>query len=309
MLLSLAPLGFFWNSCCCGGDPEYWVSCGINSAGSGISTHAGYIPNGDSWTIQDDVPSPARSQVAGGSISALAHVTGGFTTGGVSDNDQFDTAGASWSSKTSLLAARYQHSGSAYDGGVYVTAGRLTGGTLTRNHEAYDVSGDSWSTLDVTPSPARAMATIAEALGFLYLMGGLNSLGSALLDNDEYDFPGDSWSSVANLPSPARWGIYGGCSILDLVYLQGGDGTGVFTDLDRYDPSGDSWTSLTSGRSHVWHVIKETGGLLYATAGGTNTGLANIITNHDSYDPDTDSWDTLQPIGTGTFHSAVNSLG
>ncbi len=211
----------------------------------------------DSWTSRTDLPSPGRNGAIGSVISEIGYVYGGQDSvtpfALLVDNDAYDNAGNSWTSKTNLPSpSRTTAGGAAVSSKAYSFGG--TGGAPSLpllDTDEYDPVGNSWAAKTDIPSPARYTLprTPVRISAKAYIIAG-QSLTLKLRDNDEYD--PDTWTSKTDCPTPARGNTACGISKDETAgYLCGGiDGSSnILKDNDEYVP--DTWASKTDMTTEV----------------------------------------------------------
>lgn len=167
-----------------------------------------YTVSSDAWATKTDSPTPARQNARGYEISAKGYVVCGLgTITQLKDNDQYDPAGDSWTSKadvdTSGIDERSRHAAFAIDGKGYITHGQSAGVRLNEVAE-YDTGSDSWTAYS-SSTTAREWCYGASLGGTSpgYTTGGIAAGGTTSLKHDE--FTPTSWTARTDTPTPARY--------------------------------------------------------------------------------------------------------
>jgi hypothetical protein len=224
---------------------------------------------------------------------------------GKKDNDGYNAAGNSWTSKTDLAKFTFHHAVASILGDIYVFAGGT--GNTTKDCIQYDVSGDAYTAKTDMPDPARhylAASTISDK-GYAYC--GTTS-AAATQDCDEYDVSGNSWASKTDAPTPARY-IHTAETLSDKGYMFCGYGSTHLSDCDEYDASGNSWANKTSApapaRGYLESFDLSDKGYIF---GGWN--FSTRYADCDEYDPSGDAWATKTNFSGNTMYSMAGvSIG
>jgi N-acetylneuraminic acid mutarotase len=173
----------------------------------------------------------------------------GYASSGVNYIYAYDAVFDSWNTSLNPMpTARSWISGAYWNGKIYVIGGWNTSGVAIDNNEAYDVNGDSWSTLAPIPQARYAHGTVAHD-GNIYVIGGTDG-ATGFTTVYRYDINGNSWSTATSLPQ--AWDM-GGCTIWDnVIYLCGGynrNDTLTYSHLysgtiDAGNPDNITWDQL-----------------------------------------------------------------
>lgn len=250
------------------------------------SQHYEYDPAGDSWASKTAAP-VSRQYTASGVYNSRLYFFGGGGASGYYYTASTDT----WSSVLASMPGgdRQQFAG-AFIGSTFYAAGGYNGSFLTRL-EAYDASGDSWST-KTSMGTARVDPVVISDGTYLYVCGGQGT-GSHLTTVERYDVGGDSWSTLASMANTHSAGS--GCYHDGKLYVAGGSdaGSGNGTQyFDVYDITSDTWTDLTStdalptqGRRHSAFGV--TGDAFYVASG---FGTGSDTDAHHRYVFPTGGW-------------------
>lgn len=159
-------------------------------------------------------------------------------------DDEVDLVDNTWTQLASTTASVEEGGALVYaeDAGTpYIYALR---GDDTTAFWQYDISADTWSTMDTTPASVRYGATLTwDGSDTIYAFRGGSGTSSAVCCDDfwSYDISGDNWSTGVADPSE---NVHEGASLAYVsgdIYATRGDNTIEFW---RYNVSGDSWTAL-----------------------------------------------------------------
>lgn len=210
-----------------------------------------------------------------------------------------------WTTKTALPEARYQHGGASIgtDKG-YISGGAISGGG-NDHHKEYSQSGDSWTAKTSMPA---SMATLPGSTSIgsdkLYVTGAMNNIS-----NYEYSQSSNSWSTRTG---SSNWST-GGSGVGDVLCTIGSDKMygRKGSAHEEYSQSGDSWASKAlppNSRSHPGGFTLDSD-KYYAVAG--RTGGTNYADNYE-YSQSGNSWATKTSKGEATTApggAAVNGKG
>ena len=146
----------------------------------------------DTWTPLQDLPE-ALDHGYGAAVGGVFFVFGGRAGGiaGVNDTTYiFDPNVGSWDTGAVMPTGRGGIAGAVHGGNVHIIGGEgnpNVGSGVYPDHEVYDVSADSWTTLGPMPDPRHGLgaATIGDRI---YLPGGGDAQGFAITNRfDAYD--------------------------------------------------------------------------------------------------------------------------
>lgn len=231
-----------------------------------------------------------------------ANKTWAFTTG---------TATDTWTSKTSMPAARWGAGGGVVNGKLYVAGGQNSGGSLD-TLVVYDPVTDNWNTK--TPMPTvRSSVGGAVINGKLYVVGGNSAANQKLATLEVYDPAANTWTTKAAMPT-ARSGP-GVVAINGLLYVAGGCMgwcAPVTNALEVYDPANDAWTtkaSIPTGRGNADVVAANN--LFYVMGGccGWTASESDLMSKTiEFYNPATNIWTSgaSHAVGTGDLAGVIN---
>ena len=207
----------------------------------------------------------------------------------------------SWSSKSSLPAARNEVAGVAFNGKFYVL-----GGSFAREkydvavNEEYDPATDRWRSRAPMPTGLNHLGA-AVLDGKIYVAGGFTGNQHRGVDDSvfAYDIAADTWQRLPPLSS--RRGSVGLAAVGGKVHAVGGrvNQTDPVATHQVYDPATGKWSEaapLPKARDHLAAMVA-VDGKLHAIGGRfganeDNTGL------HDVYDPVTNTWTSAPPLPT-----------
>lgn len=201
----------------------------------------------------------------------------------------------SWSTKTSLPAARAGAGCAVVNDSIYVIGGRDTAGNRYTSNYVYDPVSDSWITKS-DMSVARAHICCAAVNGKIYAIGGWvggspGSTGAV----EEYDPVTDTWQTMTPMPTP-RYTFC--CAVVqDKIYVIGGMNMSgnIFATIEEYDPSADTaggtpWQTMTNmPTARMGPGCAVVNDSIYVFGGSTYIGGGETTINQ-CYDPYTDTW-------------------
>ena len=254
----------------------------------------------NAWSALPALPT-AVSRSAAAAVGDRLYVIGGESAGGtLQGRVQVYEPGSGWSQGAVMPTPLTNACAAEIDGVIYVLGSTAVAGTDLL--QAYDIAGDSWSTLTGDPMPAPQIAAVCGAHGgLLYVFGGTNALGSV--------FANSAWSFDPQQPEGARWTVldpapvaaaFGGVASFDDRLIWAGMRNAV-TDLATvvaYVP-GSGWVTypaLTTARggAGVWRR-----GTRLLVGGG---GWTSFLTSVESYDTAlglAGSWSAGPPLVQG----------
>jgi N-acetylneuraminic acid mutarotase len=235
------------------------------------------------WTSGADM-SAARGHCGAAEVNGKIYVMGGYLSGSVATNEEYDVALDSWATLTPLPAVRHRPGVAATGGLVYVVGGR-DDSTARAEIYSYDPSSDSWdTTLNSMPGILTDMA--CEASGnYVYAIGGWNDVtyqNSTLI----YNISTDSWSTGAAMPTARRYMT--SCMLGTKIYVIGGNNGGYLNLTEVYDTATNTWET----RAPVPYAAHGQGccaidGKVYVFGGYSGARRDWVF----CYDPVTNTWD------------------
>ena len=270
-----------------------------------------YDPALNGWTDLSDAaegnPPAARYQHGFTSAGGLLYVFGGLdkSYARLSDLHSFDPAALVWRDLSSSAqgnppAARFGHGFASAGGKLYVHGG-FSGNTLSDLH-SFDPVAMVWVDLSEvvlgTAPTARYQHGYTSAGGKLYVHAG-NGAG-LLSDLHSFDPVAMVWtdlSDAAQGTAPTPRCAHGFTSAGAELYVHGGFGGDVLSDLHSFDPAARAWTDLsgavngTPPAARFGHGFTSTGGNLYVHGGSSNSN--NPLSDLHSLDPVAMAWAAL----------------
>lgn len=219
-----------------------------------------------------------------------------------------------WSQARPMLTHRSEHGAAVLGGKIYVVGGfagpdrNFTG--VSREVEVYDPAADAWTRVAPIPD-ALHHAGVAASDSLLYVTGGYLTTEdprapSAWIEVNTtwvYDPRADRWSRAADMPRPRA--AHASVFLNGKLYVIGGLGAAVSTDLHVYDPATNTWDTSLPPMSQVREHLAAVGldGKLYVIGGryGRNFTLLEV------FDPAANAWDRLEsmPVGRSGFAAAA----
>ncbi len=190
---------------------------------------------------------------------------------------------------------------------AYCGSGLTPWWSAERDFYAYDMSNDTWSSIDSLPiGQGRQYATAFSDGVNGFVFGGYNG-SSFLNDLLMYDPILDQWSTMTSLPGAGRSGS--ACFVLgDTAYIIGGK-TAVDFAIDEvwaYDMSANSWSQKSA---LPFGTRWRSSATAHDTYGYLAHGRDSTDFFHNSfhrYDPVNDSWASLSPFpGLGRSHASM----
>ena len=253
------------------------------------------------------------------------------TSSTISGNLGFVSGGTNWSnyavsnivdiidlttlelSAAALQQARAYHASIAYDGKVYIAGGAtalnsLGPITVTGSVEIYDVSNESWTTMEL--SEPRSQLAVAELSGKLYFAGGWNDAGEPSDVIDIYDVANDSWMKE-KLSIPRIGPAVG--SLNGKIYFAGGSNEADihYDIIDIYDEATNEWSTSNLSTKRTGIEVVTACDKIYFVGGGTadlSTGwITDGFNTVDVYDDITKEWSTNNLIAQ-KYGAAVASI-
>jgi hypothetical protein len=101
-----------------------------------------------------------------------------------------------------------------------------------------------WKKLAPLPTPRTEIA-VAEASGFIYVVGGFEADGSVSRRVEVYDPREDTWSEAPPLPQPRHHATAYGGAYLIVAGGYIGQSKKPTASVLRYDPGNEAWTELS----------------------------------------------------------------
>ena len=254
-----------------------------------------------SWATRSPLPSARRGPAVAVANGLL------YSIGGRNSSDlalkgvlAYNPASNSWSTKTSLPAARESGDGATTIGStIYLAGGYDANRTLTRTLYAYNTTSNTWSTRANLPI-ASACGGSAAISGKLYVFTGckLSSTGAQVAAGSlhRYDPSTNTWTTLRSAPSvhsqPAVAAMGG------KLYVVGGNNASSVAvgRLDVYDPATNLWSTLPgmpTARTAATAAVAR--GELHIIGGRNGDTYLKTV---EAYDPIADSWTIRAPMPT-----------
>ncbi len=215
-----------------------------------------YDSVGDSWThgglSAPDAVVP-RSEMGGGTAFGKHYAVGG-RTGPTAAVEEFDPAGPTWTTMTSLPFPRGGLGCASFGNKIYSIGGRggatFGGGPIYGDNDVFDPTagvGGTWSPLAPLPIPVSDNYASVGYLGKIYVFGGVDSLGAVITKTQIYDIASNTWSAGTDMPTPrgdAMAGVLCPQSPDARIAVFGGyNGFTNLTVTELYDPASDTWAA------------------------------------------------------------------
>ena len=203
----------------------------------------------DSWSLTTAMGTP-RARVSGLVYNDKAYIVGGMTASSTPSAvvEYFDFSDETWTSITSLTAARIWPAVGQHDGILYVVGGDNSG--MTNTVYSYDMSGGdagSWTTESTAPY-SNGYAAYAQRGSKLYIIGGNSPAVDTVY---AFDMSDQTWDTLATKPTPTAY--VPGLLIDDhIIYTIGGYAGGVITQIEYYDINEDAWYVADTQLAAAW---------------------------------------------------------
>jgi len=243
-----------------------------------------YDPATDSWSSRNPAGT-ARVCPSAVVVNEKIYIFGGFMEGGapIGTVEEYTPATDSWVTKTPMPTALAFTTAAAVGTKIYLFGGDLAGQccSVTNAVSEYDTAANSWRAMD--PMPIYSRSRSAAALnGKVYLFGGVLPYTTETDVFDPSAATGSQWKTKTPRPTACE----GSPTIVynNLIFLFACWNTPVATaPFDVYVPENDTWVSgppVPRGASAYDAGLIN--GMIYVTAGGTNT---EIYTDTYQLDP------------------------
>lgn len=305
----------------------------VNLAWTDVSTdEAGYrverrLAGGNAWTRLADLPANQAWYADAAAAAATAYVyrvtalgTGGTASAASAAERSVTTlAGApfQWSGTTANPLARYEASGVALNGRVYVFGGYVnTAIQATARVDAFDPARNAWRRMRDMPEVVTHAGHVADG-PHAYIIGGFigdhPGLGSTSVWR--YDSRDDTYTRMPSLPAPRGAGaaaivqrelhFFGGLDRSQFVTVNHAD----HWVLDLTHPA-LGWkrrAALPNARNHLAAV--ELGGKIYAIGGQDLWNeVSGARSNVDVFDYLTNTWSPAAPLPTPRSHVSSSTF-
>ncbi len=152
------------------------------------------------------LPSVTRLRGAAGLlvIGGVQLVRG--TPTAVAQPELYDIAGDAWVPGVAVTPPRQRDTATLISGRsgepLIVTAGGITGGTVTNTVDRYDVENDAWGALAPMATARRDHAAVALPDGRILVAGGVGAAGVPLGTTEIYDPVANTWKPGPPLATP-----------------------------------------------------------------------------------------------------------
>ena len=265
----------------------------INNAG-GLFTYTDkieqYDPDADVWSVAGTLPQPMAG-MAVVDLSGAAYIIGGVTDGlGNATSKVYryfpETGTFDADTIASLPAPRAFLSACSAGRKIYAIGGATEFlGAVHNEVYVYDPNLNSWSTLQIGLTTARAAHTAVVVENKIYVIGGTTVWSNSLNSVEVYDFVASAWIGGGEPLSQAR-AAHGSAVLSDIIYALGGieSLTSAEMSVEAYGPEipgGDSWevfTNLAFNRRAFGCVAWPTDTLSYIYIMGGNSG-SDVLAN------------------------------
>ena len=276
-----------------------------------------YDPSTNTWIFKAPMPTPRfffatavyqnRIYCMGG---AIARCGSGFIVSG--ENELYDPATNTWTTKEALPTARANLQANVIDGKIYVIGG--TKGNVPSNiTEVYDPITDSWTTKASMPKTYDCANYYTNKYVSSVVNNKIFMFSSGL--TEIYDTDNDSWSLRASPPpfgNALAGGVTTGVFAPQRIYVFTAENAGFDSRSSSvfktqiYDPQTDSWTVSSSPNARFGLAVAVLDDKLYLIGGHT------VIPDkppylHLKFISSTEN--TLYtPIGYGTIPPAISII-
>lgn len=282
--LASLPEGYYSGEAVSLNNDIYFVA-GRNDA-STTSFFYKFNPKTNQWIKLADVPNPATNL-------ALAAVNGKiYAIGGdlfKNTNREYDPKTNSWKLLNPMPTGRQHINCGVYENEIYITGGLTSWKNITKNHEVYDVTSNTWSEKAAIPYLVQNAAVVTVD-SLIYVIGGAGSEEDIWADVwtvETYNIITNKWTQKNNLPQllfkPAAVVIN-----KEIIVLGGQttiDGKGECSDkVFVYNSKSDQWTETTPlPAKNVFFGCTSIGNKIYVI-GGTVGGYPNWDNYADVYE-------------------------
>ena len=147
---------------------------------------ARYDPNANEWETLPELPT-ARNHLAGAAVGGKLYVIGGRFEAGFNSPvtdvvEVYDPQSRTWAKAAAMPTRRGGVNGIAAYGCVHVFGGEGNSAApngLFNQHEVFDPSRNTWSSLPPMPVPVHGVTGLAFVKGWIHLPGGGVSQGGS----------------------------------------------------------------------------------------------------------------------------------
>ncbi len=212
------------------------------------------------------------------------YVFGGYLTASTNLSNltyEYNTLTDTWTQKANMPTARWGMVAALVNDSAYVFAGSTGGGSTKL--EVYNITNNSWTTKNNTPSAIANQGIIGVAYGNnIYLFYNYASY---------IYFPSnDTYFRLTDHPVGKTWATAG--VVNNKIYIIGGYNTslgGQTASVHEYDPALNTWTVKTSAPRTLYGTIRENpvyNNKIYHVYGQAWTFFSSVYV----YDPANDAW-------------------
>jgi aqualysin 1 len=227
--------------------------------------------------------------------------------------------GGSWATRAAVPTARRNHAVAVASGLIYAIGGLNSSGGVLKSVQAYNPTGNTWSTKAPLPASRQGGDGAATISGRIYVAGGQDAAGALTRTLYVLNTSTNTWATRANMPVASGCG--GSVAISGKLYVFTGctrsSGGGVVRTglLHRYDPATNTWTALRAApEAHEKPAVGVINGKIYVAGGATAAGTPG--SRLDVYDPATNTWTTRAAMPTArrnaaglSFNGKLHALG
>lgn len=233
---------------------KIYVVGGIISNAGGIFSYTDkieqYDPGLDTWTVAGTLPLPMGG-MAVAELDGAIYIIGGVTDGpgnATAKVYRFFPATGTFDADTiaQLPAPRAFLSASVAGGKIYAIGGATGFFNAIRNEVyVYDPTLNTWTTLPVGLTVARAAHTSVAVGNKVYIIGGTTAWTNSLSSVEVYDADNSAWTDNAESLSQSR-ASHGSAVLSDIIYALGGikSLSSVEMSAEAFGPEipeGDTW--------------------------------------------------------------------
>ncbi len=293
-------------------DNKMWVVSGFSCTGIGPTWQGGcmsmqvddawYSTNGSTWTqAASGVPLLARSKAGTAVFNGKIYMSGGFGSGGNSQDVIVSSDGAHWSrvTTTSGWGLRSAHQMVVYAGKLWIVGGFA--GFSAASDEWVTSDGINWTqAASSVPWTGRIYHSVIVKPVTIIMPPPVNPPGPVVI-NTIPRAPSvcalSIWTQKANFPGTERYGAVG-FSIDDKLYVGTGEAYGTFMkDFWEYNPATNTWTQ----KADFPRTSRFSFGFSIGNKGYVGTGQESASGGSKKdfweYDPATNTWTQKADFG------------
>jgi N-acetylneuraminic acid mutarotase len=248
---------------------------------------------GVAWEVMAPMPAGRVFNAVVASGPYIFVIGGTSDAGGLTPTNtvyRYDTAANTWATMTAMPAALNSIDGIEIGGVIYIP-----GGAADANTYAYNVAGDSWSTIPANGGYTGREQYQVVAIGTdLYVLGGITA-GAATTQVWVLDTTTNTWSAGVPMQEPRT--SFGAAAIDGSIYVAGGVNYPGFTPTMTAETfNGSSWSYIApvpngGGAYTRWSYNADGVGQDGLWLGAGRRDASWTVLNHAAYyDPDTNTW-------------------